>query len=475
MGHSHRVRGIRKLLVATIIGDIWPGVLFVASVATMVVLVSENTETQLAFKSSLLTVLGLVVGLVISFRTSSAYERYQEGARMWNSIAMLSRNIAQMIWIHVPHERSHKEGQRETSVIEAIVEKRTMVKLVEAFSVSVKHYLRGESGVDYEDLYPLVCFLPRYANNSYTISDLLPMWSRNPEVSEGTASIAHSRSSTLVSDSSSTIGEPVTPFDSKETSAMDQDSLLPTTLKPASIPPEMMIIRVFKRIGRLFAGPTNDYENVSQQQSNVTPEANIPFEIILYLQSYTNHVITAGLAQPAIATALVNTLGMMQDTLSNLNRIKTTPLPFAYQVHLRMSIWIYLFFLPFQIYTDLGFLTIPASAFAAFLFLGFLEIGQEIENPFNYDANDLDLDGFCLSIRRELHQITAHISPEPYVLVDSTSNLPFAPADSRDASYIMKAGLEAYIAGDDISPGMSSLRRTLLHNWKYVGSETRKD
>ena len=29
------------------------------------------------------------------------------------------------------------------------------------------------------------------------------------------------------------------------------------------------------------------------------------------------------------------------------------------------------------------------------------------ENPFNYDLNDLDLDGFCLTLQRDLHEITA--------------------------------------------------------------------
>lgn len=61
----------------------------------------------------------------------------------------------------------------------------------------------------------------------------------------------------------------------------------------------------------------------------------------------------------------------------------------------------------FQIYAKFDYLTIPGTAFATFLLVGFLEIGQEIENPFNYDLNDLDLDGFCLSIQRELHEITA--------------------------------------------------------------------
>ena len=41
----------------------------------MVVLVSEFTSVHLGVSNQLLTVLGLVLGLVISFRTSSAYER----------------------------------------------------------------------------------------------------------------------------------------------------------------------------------------------------------------------------------------------------------------------------------------------------------------------------------------------------------------------------------------------------------------
>lgn len=38
-----------------------------------------------------------------------------------------------------------------------------MINLVEAFAVAVKHYLRGEEGVYYVDLYHLVKFLPSYA------------------------------------------------------------------------------------------------------------------------------------------------------------------------------------------------------------------------------------------------------------------------------------------------------------------------
>jgi predicted membrane chloride channel (bestrophin family) len=49
---------------------------FLSMLFTVVCLVSNLTEVDLGISNALLTVLGTVLGLVISFRTSSAYERY---------------------------------------------------------------------------------------------------------------------------------------------------------------------------------------------------------------------------------------------------------------------------------------------------------------------------------------------------------------------------------------------------------------
>ena len=96
----------------------------------------------------------------------------------------------------------------------------------------------------------------------------------------------------------------------------------------------------------------------------------------------------------AIATGVFNNLSLLQDTVTNLDRIATTPLPFAYQAHLRMSLWLWLLLFPvrtaivnitqrlnptqFQILSDFEWLTIPITVFVSFLLLGFLEIGQEM-------------------------------------------------------------------------------------------------
>ena len=45
------------------------------------------------------------------------------------------------------------------------------------------------------------------------------------------------------------------------------------------------------------------------------------------------------LVEPAIATALTTNLASLQDIILNLERVCNTPLPFAYQVHLRMTLW----------------------------------------------------------------------------------------------------------------------------------------
>ncbi|KAG8741901.1 hypothetical protein FRC12_015519 [Ceratobasidium sp. 428] len=137
-----------------------------------------------------------------------------------------------------------------------------------------------------------------------------------------------------------------------------------------------------------------------------------------------------------------------------------------------MAVWLYLLFLPFQIYDSLKWVTIPATLFAAFLYLGFLEIGAEIENPFMYDENDLDIDSYCLSIAREIAEITAHNPAPPSEYIFSPFNQPFAPADRRTASDLTTDMEHEYY---NEGSGMDSLRNTLVRSWRNVDQMTRDD
>ncbi|KAJ7897705.1 Bestrophin, RFP-TM, chloride channel-domain-containing protein [Mycena olivaceomarginata] len=470
-----------KKFNATVINDVWPEVSFFSLVAAMVALVTKLTSHNLAIPNTLLTVLGTVLGLVISFRTSTAYERYQEGRKMWTNITIASRNIAQIIWIHVPFERVDKDKKSMTTV-QSVIEKKSMVNLVQAFSVSVKHFLREEPGVYYQDLYPLICFLPRYATHGTTPADMLPqnmlpLW----QASEHADYPLHAAVPPSQQRSFSESGKQEASFSSNDrTDAPTLHVQSHRPLGPARSPPETGFFDyfpVFRIFAWMFSTCSRRLRRKSHKKKRKGPlaESNVPLEITIYLSAYLAHLLRHGWLTPALATGLTNNIASLQDTMTNLDRIGSTPLPFAYQAHLRMSLWLYLFFLPFQVVSSFGYLTIPGTAFAAFLLLGFLEIGQEIENPFGYDENDLDLDSFCLGIQRELHEITAHTTPDPTQFIFSSWNQPLAPADRRSAEELT-ANAEAYSHSDhaDSEPGMMSIRRVLLKNWRDVDRITRQ-
>nr|GAT51988.1 predicted protein [Mycena chlorophos] len=486
---------------ATVINDIWPETLFFTAVAAAVAVVTERKIHDLAINNGLLTVLGTVLGLVISFRTSSAYERYQDGRKMWTNIQIASRNIAQIIWIQIPFERSDKDKNKMTTV-QSVIEKKSMINLVQAFSVSVKHFLRGETGIYYQDLYPLICFLPRYANSvgPKTNADMLPLWAASEEEEYPLAKAPPASRSPSVTleemDGKSETGSWMRTLTGRgkmsRANSVDPEKALADIqshrpLKPARNPPPPSIydyfpfLRVFSIFTRCFRrdNKRSRRDSLGRKIKPSFTESNVPLELTIYLNNYLAHCLRNGWLQPAAATGLMNAIASLQDTLSNLDRIGNTPLPFAYQAHLRMSLWLYLLFLPFQIVSSLHYITIPGTAFASFLLLGFLEIGQEIENPFNYDLNDLDLDSFCLAIQRELHEITAHTTPDPATFIFTSWNQPFAPADRRSAEEIITAAAAAngeytHSEQPDVEPGILTLRRTLLKSWRDVDYITRQ-
>lgn len=154
---------------------------------------------------------------------------------------------------------------------------------------------------------------------------------------------------------------------------------------------------------------------------------------------------------------LLNSLNALVDSLTGLERILTTPIPFSFSVHLWTVTLLYCAALPFQLYKTLDWITIPGTAIAAFVFTGYVLFCQgethiltslidsllqekvckclyclypaatnkfiEIENPFGFDRNDLNLDHFTHNIiRAELASITSVPVPDPAKWAFSADN-----------------------------------------------------
>lgn len=244
----------------------------------------------------------IVLGLMLVFRTNTAYERFWEGRKLWGTLVNTSRNLARQIWVGVVEV---EEGDRQ--------DKAAALRLLVAFAVATKLHLRQEPG-DAE------------------LQSLL----------------SKSRYSTL----------------------------------------KMM--------------------------------HNPPLEVAFWLgdylqQQYRRDRINA--FQLNLMQELVSTL---VDALGGCERILKTPIPLAYAVHLKQLLLIYCLSLPFQLVGDLGWWTSAVVVLISFTLFGVEAIGEEIQNPFGHDPNDLPLDAICQTMLRNVEDLMT-LTPDATYQPDAAS------------------------------------------------------
>ncbi|KAF5374230.1 hypothetical protein D9758_004681 [Tetrapyrgos nigripes] len=482
----------------SVIWKIWPAVLLHTLFAAGVVsLVEKGHFTHLGIPNVMLTVLGVVIGFVISYRAMSGYDRYWMGRTAWSDIIRNSRTMGRLIWFHVPPRLTPKTPEEAASnqilrsvgeMSKVMAEKRMALDLVEGFAVALKHHIRGETGIYYEDLYDLVrplhdhdhtleqkaaaamtsALAPPSRPHRIASNPSLPRARNSPTPAMTPSEYPNphpkgkSSKNSLGSNSGSvhygdpgfnaygTFPQTTSPRGSIRAARRSNSSLsshsdgsahsrhqdLAPSRNPNPPAQDVMgqvdgnlipFAGAFSSIKRLFTRkrkdgyetlPTNAWADSESNQRKwgapVQPRIgsrkhtlvsmderdkrgeNLPLEILRCLSEWSS--VLEDRNTTASVGSIIGTIAAMEETLSALERILTTPLPFVYSVHIRHTVWIYLFFLPFQLVRDFGWYTIPGVTIAAFIYLGFLAAGEEIEQPFGYDENDLDLDMFCQEI-----------------------------------------------------------------------------
>jgi putative membrane protein len=118
-------------------GSVIPAILPQVAICAIFSLLIEFIDTRginLGFAMAGGIVPSIVLGLLLVFRTNTAYERFWEGRKIWGTMVNTTRNLARAFWVSIeekePGDRSGK-----------IVALRSLV----AFSVAMKLHLRGES------------------------------------------------------------------------------------------------------------------------------------------------------------------------------------------------------------------------------------------------------------------------------------------------------------------------------------------
>jgi putative membrane protein len=326
--------------------------LAIAAWSSLITALSYHYESiELSIQPVLLTITGFVVSMGLSFRSSSAYERYAEGRRLWGQLVLASQTLGRVFWVNVV--------ERPDMAKEDLLGKLTAMNLVVAYAVALKHKLRFEPYTHYEDLVDLVGHIDTLA----------------------------------------------------KTATEDEEAIRPRR--------HTIFKSVGENLGLSFA--TSNPRKIIKRSAK--PLGNLPLEILCYLTAYADELVANGQLPVAMQqTLLYNNLNLLNDVMVNTERVLNTPLPIAYAIVISQITWLYVILLPFQLYSALGWITIPATVFASYIILGIFFIGHEIENPFGNDVNDLPLGAFCQQIVQDMETISARPKLPTRQLVQNARN-----------------------------------------------------
>jgi len=107
-------------------------------------------------------------------------------------------------------------------------------------------------------------------------------------------------------------------------------------------------------------------------------------------------------------------LNELSNILGGCERIKNTPIPFSYSVLIHRIVASYCLFLPFGLVETTGVLTPIVVLLISYAFFELDAIGDEIENPFGLQPNDLPLTAISRNIEINLLELINNPDrPEP--------------------------------------------------------------
>lgn len=109
-----------------------------------------------------------------------------------------------------------------------------------------------------------------------------------------------------------------------------------------------------------------------------------------------------GRLSPMIAAEMEENLTALAGVQAGCERIRTTPLPFAYTLMLHRTAYLYCLLLPFGLVDSIGFATPLVVGLISYTFFGLDALGDEIEEPFGRQANDLPLESLCRRLEIDL-------------------------------------------------------------------------
>lgn len=142
----------------------------------------------------------------------------------------------------------------------------------------------------------------------------------------------------------------------------------------------------------------------AEEVGKLRVERNVPIAILNGISMRVAGARRLGVLHNRDVHLLENLLSDMCDVQGGCERIKNTPIPWSYTVLMHSIVAAYCFALPFGLVNTTELATPIVVALIAYAFLGLDAVGDELEEPFGTDYNDLPLTTLTRMIEVNLRQ-----------------------------------------------------------------------
>ncbi len=141
-----------------------------------------------------------------------------------------------------------------------------------------------------------------------------------------------------------------------------------------------------------------------QTIEELTQSSNAPVAILQRIGEDLHGARKKGWINTYHAPLLEQSLTTFTDIQGGCERIKKTPIPYSYTVLIHRIVGLYTVTLPFGVVHEVGYFTPLVAAMISYAFLALDAIGDEIEDPFGEDPNDLPLQALSTMIEVNLRE-----------------------------------------------------------------------
>ncbi|KAI8883375.1 hypothetical protein K501DRAFT_249738 [Backusella circina FSU 941] len=442
-----------------------PGIIITTGFSCLVCLFNLTFKVDISIPVSVLGTVSVALGLLLAFRVNTAYDRYWEGRKLIQSVMGTIRNLARQVWINIPenNEDDHIEKMRCVKLLLAyfVATKRHLrheygtnyydlktllppgwkpvsaarakqLKDLEGHTSS--HFnvqLSNDSGSGIKRSH--ISFSERLPALTLSLTDAIKPKTYDYYLdSDEPTDIANIRRSLIEQEfPGSSVARASTAYLKRAANGVDlnnhnnEERFVPELDIPQSSTGIDKIKNFISgkveesHIRERFHKQNRKYINRQQDHSKFTSEEDLPYqgdadlslplEILFRIALYINQVKAQGKIEAPLVSSTTASLDTLANALTSFERIIYTPIPKAYNIHLKQAVVLYVFFLPFALVESLGWIAVPIVALASFTLYGIEAIGSEIENPFGYDDNDLPLNQYCDELKKEVEYIIYHI------------------------------------------------------------------